>query len=415
MSMEERLQKIIARAGIASRRHAEELIASGMVTVNGRVVTQLGTQADAERDHIKVSGKLLQPESGERIYLLLHKPPEVVSTMNDPEGRPSLRGFLHAVPERVYPVGRLEYHASGLVLLTNDGDFANKILQSHSMPQTYQMKLKSLLTFAEIETLERETGAKIFRQRGKESPWYEVTLSEASQDALRSRLFQTGHPVEKIRRVRIGNLDLDRLTPGQFRLVTPAEAKGLLRTVEQSEGRAAPQRQTSHTDAHQRTQSRPPRDFRREVRREFQPAARRDAPSDRPRNERERPRFRPKKQWQKTEQRGERGNRSDRDRSRQRERGPSSGRPGGERRNRFDRGPRREGSGSWQPREGAARSEGREPRPPRRDGIRRDARPNREGRPRTESGSPKQGGPRGKQFRNGPGRKQFSKGPRRGR
>ena len=229
--MEERLQKIIARAGIASRRRAEELITSGLVTVNGRVVTELGTKADRERDHIKVSGKLLRPETAEHIYLLLHKPPEVVSTMSDPEGRPSLRGLLHGVSERVYPVGRLEYHASGLLLLTNDGEFANRILQSHHLPQTYQMKLKSLLSFAEIEALERETGVRILRQRGKDSPWYEVTLSGPRQDALRTRLFQSGHPVEKIKRVRIGNFELGGLAPGHFREMSAGEAASLARAV----------------------------------------------------------------------------------------------------------------------------------------------------------------------------------------
>jgi len=145
--MLERLQKIIARAGLASRRHAEELIASGCVTVNGRVISELGTKADESRDHIKVSGKLLRP-AGQRVYLLLHKPPAVVSTMSDPEGRISLRDLLHGVSERVFPVGRLEYHASGLVLLTSDGELANRILRSHNLPQTYELKLKSLLTFA---------------------------------------------------------------------------------------------------------------------------------------------------------------------------------------------------------------------------------------------------------------------------
>src|SRR5215472_5140012 len=130
--MEERMQKIIARAGIASRRHAEELIASGLVTVNGQTVTELGSKADESRDHIKVNGKLLRPETS-RVYILLHKPPEVVSTMSDPEGRKSLADLLHGVPERVFPVGRLEYHASGLVFLTNDGELANKMLQSHHL------------------------------------------------------------------------------------------------------------------------------------------------------------------------------------------------------------------------------------------------------------------------------------------
>ncbi|MGH9689802.1 MAG: pseudouridine synthase [Candidatus Acidiferrales bacterium] len=229
--MIERLQKIIARAGIASRRHAEELIASGLVTVNGRVVTELGSKADEARDHIKVSGKLLHPES-ERVYLLFHKPPDVVSTMSDPEGRRSIRDFLHGVSERVFPVGRLEYHATGLVLLTNDGELANRVLQSHRLPQTYHVKLKSLLTFAEIESLARATGARISRLRGKESPWYEVALSEARRDGLRNRLFQTGHPVEKMKRIAIGNLNLESLPPGRHRPISSAEVAALSRALE---------------------------------------------------------------------------------------------------------------------------------------------------------------------------------------
>ena len=238
--MLERLQKIIARAGIASRRHAEEFITSGLVTVNGQTVTELGSKADASRDHIKVSGKLLRPASASNlVYLILNKPPEVVSTMSDPEGRPSLRDLLHGVSERVFPVGRLEYHSTGLVLLTNDGDLANRILQSNDLRQTYQLKLKTLLTFAEIESLARATGAHITRLRGKEMPWYEVTLSEARRDALRNKLFQTGHPVDKMRRVGMGNLKLEGLESGRHREVSAAEVATLIRLLDGKETVAA--------------------------------------------------------------------------------------------------------------------------------------------------------------------------------
>src|SRR5271156_6159400 len=220
--MEERIQKIIARAGLASRRRAEEMMTSGLVTVNGKLVTELGTKADASRDHIKVAGKLIQPESMERVYLILHKPPEVVSTLSDPEGRKSLRDLLHGVSERVFPVGRLEYHATGLVFLTNDGDLANRILKAHRLPQTYQLKLKSLLTFAEIESLSRGTGARISRLRNKETPWYEVTISDSRRDVLRTRLAQSGHPVDKMRRVAMGNLTLASLGPGEHRTLSGA-------------------------------------------------------------------------------------------------------------------------------------------------------------------------------------------------
>jgi 23S rRNA pseudouridine2605 synthase len=229
--MQERLQKIIARAGIASRRHAEDLIQSGLVTVNGRTVMELGSKADESTDHIKVSGKLLRPEH-DRVYLVLNKPPEVVSTMSDPEGRRSLQNLLHGVRVRVFPVGRLEYHSMGLVFLTNDGELANRMLKAHRLRQTYLMKLKSLLTFEEIEQLARSTGARITRVRGKESPWYEVTLTEARRDALRNRLFQTGHPVEKIRRIRLGNLELGSLQPGEHRTLSSEEVASLSRAID---------------------------------------------------------------------------------------------------------------------------------------------------------------------------------------
>lgn len=233
--MEERLQKIIARAGVASRRHAEQLITSGLVTVNGKTVTELGSKADASRDHIKVSGKLLHPPK-ELVYVVLHKPPEVVSTMEDPEGRPSLRDFVHGIPERVFPVGRLEYHASGLVLLTNDGELANQILRSHKLPQTYQLKIKSPLMTAEIEELSRSTGARISRLRKGDAPWYEATLAEARRDALRNRLFQSGHPVEKTRRVGLGGVELGSVPPGKHRNLSPAEVAALKRAVQRGEG-----------------------------------------------------------------------------------------------------------------------------------------------------------------------------------
>jgi 23S rRNA pseudouridine2605 synthase len=251
--MEERLQKIIARAGIASRRRAEELIASGLVTVNGRTVTELGTKADEKRDHIKVSGKLVRSEK-ERVYYILNKPPEVVATMSDPEGRPSLRDFVQGIPQRLFPVGRLEYHAAGLVLLTNDGDFANRILQAHHLTQSYHLKLKSLLTFAEIEELSRSANARISRRKNMEAPWYEVTLPEASRDILRDRLFRSGHPVEKLKRVRIGSLELDSLPPGRYRALSVAEVTALPRAASlggklrgiRAHSRPKPRRQLTH-------------------------------------------------------------------------------------------------------------------------------------------------------------------------
>jgi len=130
--MQERLQKIIARAGIASRRHAEQLILSGQVRVNGHVVTELGSKADPEKDRIEAAGRTVEAEE-RRVYLLMNKPPEVMSTLADPEGRKTLKNLLRGFPSRVYPVGNLEYAATGLVFLTNDGDLAAELLKSGSI------------------------------------------------------------------------------------------------------------------------------------------------------------------------------------------------------------------------------------------------------------------------------------------
>src|ERR1700739_3854671 len=160
--MLERLQKIISRAGIASRRHAEDLILSGQVRVNGVVVTELGAKADPARDRGEAAGRVGQaPES--RVYLLLNKPPEVVATLADPEGRRTLRNFLVGVSERVFPVGSLDYAASGAIFLTNDGDLASRMLKaSASLPQTCWIKVKGRLDDTQLKSLAHALHGKIF-------------------------------------------------------------------------------------------------------------------------------------------------------------------------------------------------------------------------------------------------------------
>src|ERR1700682_4460089 len=148
--MQERLQKIIARAGIASRRHAKQLIVSGQVRVSGHVVTELGTKADPGADRIEAAGRVITTEE-RRVHILMNKPPEIVATMADPEGRKTLRNLLRGLPERVYPVGRLEYAASGLIFLTNDGDLASEMLKRwQNLPQVYHVKVKGRLTPEQI-------------------------------------------------------------------------------------------------------------------------------------------------------------------------------------------------------------------------------------------------------------------------
>ncbi len=241
--MLERLQKIIARAGIASRRHAEQLISSGQVRVNGRVVTELGSKADPERDRIEAAGRLVRfPES--KTYLVLHKPPQVVSTMADPLGRRTLRHLLSGVSPRVFPVGRLDYAASGLLLLTNDGELANEILKAAArLPQVYWVKVKGRLMEEERRRVEREAHArtralKSPRAAGSHAanPWYEVTLTGARRDALRRCLVQLGHPVEKMKRVKLANLELGALPEGKYRSLDEAEVAALERWVQRAPG-----------------------------------------------------------------------------------------------------------------------------------------------------------------------------------
>jgi 23S rRNA pseudouridine2605 synthase len=235
----ERLQKIIAAAGIASRRKAEELITGGLVSVNGQVVTELGTKADSEKDHIRVHGKLLQgPER--HVYLLMNKPKGYVTTLRDPEGRPTVMDLLHGVGARIYPVGRLDYASEGLLLLTNDGDFANFLMKAAShVPKTYMVKvagtpsadalarLRAGLSIASDNGRRVKTApAKIHLIREADNPWYEVTLMEGRNRQIRRMFEEIGHHVEKIKRVRYGPLELD-VHPGKFRRLTPREVSRL--------------------------------------------------------------------------------------------------------------------------------------------------------------------------------------------
>jgi 23S rRNA pseudouridine2605 synthase len=231
----ERLQKIIAAAGIASRRKAEELISSGLVQVNGTTVTELGTKADPEHDHIRVNGKLLQGAQ-RQTYLLLNKPKGYVTTAHDPEGRPTVMTLMHGVGSRVYPVGRLDYASEGLLLMTNDGDLAHKLMKAAShVPKTYVVKVSGKPPEESIEKLRRglsiatddgkrvrTSPAKIRVVKEANNPWYEVTLIEGRNRQIRRMFEEVGHHVEKIKRVKYGPLTLD-VPPGKFRRLTLQE------------------------------------------------------------------------------------------------------------------------------------------------------------------------------------------------
>jgi 23S rRNA pseudouridine2605 synthase len=242
---EERLQKILASAGIASRRKSEEFIAEGRVTVNGTVVTELGSKADIERDHIKVDGRLIHQPS-QLVYIALNKPDNVVSTASDPQRRTTVLDLLRGIKYRVYPVGRLDYHSTGLILLTNDGEFANAIIASKShVPKTYLVKIKGSLTPEQEEQFrtgiplsgKRTAPAGLKAIRHGDNPWYEVKLIEGRNQQIRIMFKHFGHLVEKLRRVRIGSVDLGTLKPGEFRFLTEEEVGKLMRMAKRDGGR----------------------------------------------------------------------------------------------------------------------------------------------------------------------------------
>jgi 23S rRNA pseudouridine2605 synthase len=235
----ERLQKIIAAAGIASRRKAEELITSGRVQVNGQTVTELGTKADPDRDHIRVNGKLLHGAQ-RHVYLLLNKPKGFVTTVSDPEGRPTVMSLVRGVGSRVYPVGRLDYASEGLLLMTNDGTLAHRLMKAAShVPKTYVVKVSGQPKEDAIAKLRgglsiatddgkrvRTSPAKIRIVKEAANPWYEVTLIEGRNRQIRRMFEEVGHHVEKIKRVKYGPLTLD-VPPGKFRTLSVQEVDRL--------------------------------------------------------------------------------------------------------------------------------------------------------------------------------------------
>jgi 23S rRNA pseudouridine2605 synthase len=236
---EERIQKILSQAGVASRRQAEQLMVAGRVTVNGSVVTELGSKADLERDHIKVDGKLLRPPK-RLVYLALYKPDNTVTTVSDPQQRATVMDLLHGVKERVYPVGRLDYHSEGLLLLTNDGEMANAIMSATThLPKTYVVKVNGTLTAEQEEQFRRgvplsgkrtlPAGLKLIH--AAQNPWYEVRLFEGRNHQIRLMFRHFDFLVERLRRVRVGPIELGPLKPGGFRHLTEDEVVKLRRAL----------------------------------------------------------------------------------------------------------------------------------------------------------------------------------------
>ncbi len=238
--MQQRLQKLIAAAGIASRRHAEELIAAGEVTVNGKIVTELGAKADPETDHIKVKGRLLNPllQKHEHVYVLLNKPKGCLSSMADPKGRPLVTDLIPSRLGRLHPVGRLDFNTEGLLLLTNDGEFTNLITSARNrIAKVYEVKVKGVPPESAIERLrrgiaigkgERTAPAEVRKLREiKANSWFEVALHEGRNQQIRRMFDAVGHSVVKLRRTRIGTLDDKGLPLGKWRRLKEIEVKRL--------------------------------------------------------------------------------------------------------------------------------------------------------------------------------------------
>ncbi len=236
--MKERLQKIMAGAGVASRRAAEEMIRLGRVSVNGQVVSLPGTSADPEKDEIRVDGRLIAVEAA-KVYLMLNKPRGYVTTLDDPRRRPIVTDLLADVVERVFPVGRLDYDSEGLLLFTNDGDFALRLQHPrYRVPKTYRVKVDGRLSSGELrmlcEGLPMEDGlfravSAVVERKSRKSCWVQVTVTEGRNRVIRRAFDALDHSVVRLIRVAVSDLSLGDLKPGSYRHLTNREVSGLIR------------------------------------------------------------------------------------------------------------------------------------------------------------------------------------------
>jgi pseudouridine synthase len=245
----ERLNKVLSRAGVASRRAADQLIVEGRVQVNGQVVCELGHKVDPREDAIKVDGKRIPAAPRSHTYLMLNKPKGYVTTLSDPHDRPTIQDLLRGVRTRVYPVGRLDFQTEGLLLLTDDGDLARDLMHPGSgVTKTYSAKVRGTPETGELERLRR--GVRIdgkatlpaevaLKRRGPNS-WLEVSVVEGRKHQVRRMLQAIGHPVMKLRRVRYDGLELGKLPTGDLRPLTSTELARLRRSAGSKRPRQRP-------------------------------------------------------------------------------------------------------------------------------------------------------------------------------
>ena len=234
--MEKRLQKILAEMGIASRRQADEMISEGRVSVNGKMAVP-GTKADPARDHIKLDGKLLTGKKQNKVYYVMNKPVNVMTTLVDPQGRPTVSDYFGRIRSKIFPVGRLDFDSEGLLLFTNDGELAHRILHpSKKIPKTYKVKIKGSLEEKDMLRLRqgmylkdgKTAPAKLRKlKKLKENSWVELTITEGRKRQVRRMFDHVGHSVVRLIRTRVGKLSLGALAPGAMRALTPEELQAL--------------------------------------------------------------------------------------------------------------------------------------------------------------------------------------------
>lgn len=237
MSKLERLQKFMARSGVASRRHCEDMIAAGLVKVNGKTVTTPGTRVAPGVDRVEVDGHLIgRPEK--KVYLLMYKPRGYVTTVEDPRGRRKVTDLVTGVPQRVYPVGRLDYDSEGLLLLTNDGELTQALTHPrHRVSKTYRVRVEGTPARESLEQMARgmvlddgptaPAGIGLVEVDARGNALLEITIHEGRNRQVRRMCAQIGHPVRRLKRVRIGPLSPDGLKPGQYRHLTLPEVRQL--------------------------------------------------------------------------------------------------------------------------------------------------------------------------------------------
>lgn len=234
----ERLQKVLAHAGVASRRAAEQMILDGKVQVNNTVVKELGIKVDPEKDVILVNGKPITKE--QKRTLMFFKPLGVITAMSDPEGRRTVADFFEEVPERVYPVGRLDYNTDGLLIMTNDGELAKRMMHPrYELKKTYSLVTRGIPKEEELDRLRAgirlEDGMTapaeievIYRDKVKEEAKIEIIIHEGRNRQVRRMFERIGYPVKRLRRIQIGPLTLKAMRKGEFRDLTDREMTRLL-------------------------------------------------------------------------------------------------------------------------------------------------------------------------------------------